>query len=184
MKFLLALASTLFVSPTLIGANNNCGGEGTSCTKAGDCCSSSCYVYGNQSTGICQASSSEVADKGKDIPSSCLDKKYEVYLHAVNGPHFALGAEAVHHDEANCPFAFAFYAGDGAKTINMYETKDEVPNTAAKIKLGTARLDDILLAEGLYNIFLCCFLNYFYHRHVLGWLLTLPPSTTPLQYLS
>ena len=180
MKFLLALASTLFVSPTLIDAW--CKSNGSRCYSHSDCCSDFCVWSSTQ--GTCYASSSEVADKGKDIPSSCLDKKYEVYLHAVKGPHFALGAEAVHHDEANCPFAFAFYAGDGAKTINMYETKDEVPNTAAKIKLGTARLDDILLAEGSYNIFLCCFLNYFYHRHVLGWLLTLPPSTTPLQYLS
>ena len=151
-----------------------CESNGSDCFSQTDCCSNKCAssysgwsCYDHQNTydvdescwdwvsSSCK-SSNEVADKDKDIPSSCLDKKYEVYLHAVSGPHFALGAEAAHHDEANCPFAFAFRAGDGKKSIDMYETKGDVPITAAKIKLGAAKLDDILLAEGSHNDFFLC----------------------------
>ena len=147
MKFHLVLASTLFVSPPLIDAG--CANDGEYCYDLHPCCSTSsyCHVNNNPHAGN-HCIPREAADKDMDIPARCLDEKYEVYLHAVKGPHFALGVEATQNDKANCPFAFAFNAANGKKTINMYESKNEVPDTTSKIKLGNARLNDILLAEG------------------------------------
>ena len=127
--------------------NDGCGGTGG--------CESglSCEWFSREMPWVCKKDSviTEEDKSEKSIAKECHDKVYEVTVHALEGPHFAIAATLPNDTKStgmnHCPSAVGFYSKDGEKHHYVAYDGHEEYDSVDEIKLGSAKLADFFKAE-------------------------------------